>query len=110
MDNAVCDGYPGQSRALIPIVSHLTMGYTQTFRFKTRVQQLNSIEASSRAKVNFLKQLYRFHKQQGNPRVAVPSINHKPLDLWRLRKEVQEWGGYDMVKNFPLQFRPGLTS
>ncbi|KIL70324.1 hypothetical protein M378DRAFT_20771 [Amanita muscaria Koide BX008] len=70
---------------------------TEAFRFKTRVQQLNSIEASSRAKVNFLEQLYRFHKQQGNPRVAIPSINHKPVDLWLLRKEVQKMGGYDAV-------------
>ncbi|KAJ2930565.1 hypothetical protein H1R20_g6526, partial [Candolleomyces eurysporus] len=70
---------------------------TESFRFKTRLQRLNSIEASSRAKLNFLEQLYRFHKQQGNPRVAVPTINNKPLDLWTLRKEVQRMGGYDAV-------------
>ncbi|CCM06448.1 uncharacterized protein FIBRA_08712 [Fibroporia radiculosa] len=70
---------------------------TERFRFKTRLQRLNSIEASSRAKVNFLEQLYRFHKQQGNPRVVVPTINHKPLDLWLLRKEVQKLGGYESV-------------
>ena len=69
----------------------------KTFRFKTRLQRLNSIEASSRAKVNFLEKLYRFHKQQGNPRVSVPTINHKPLDLWLLRKEVLKLGGYDAV-------------
>lgn len=70
---------------------------TETFRFKTRLQRLNSIEASSRAKLNFLEQLYRFHKQQGNSRVAVPTINHKPLDLWLLRKEVARLGGYEAV-------------
>ncbi|KAF4619159.1 hypothetical protein D9613_004962 [Agrocybe pediades] len=70
---------------------------TESFRFKTRLQRLNSIEASSRAKLNFLEQLYQFHKQQGNPRVVVPTINHKPLDLWLLRKEVQRLGGYDEV-------------
>ncbi|KIJ69805.1 hypothetical protein HYDPIDRAFT_164076 [Hydnomerulius pinastri MD-312] len=70
---------------------------TEAFRFKTRLQRLNSIEASSRAKVNFLEQLYRFHKQQGNPRVSVPTINHKPLDLWLLRKEVHKLGGYEAV-------------
>ncbi|THH33534.1 hypothetical protein EUX98_g693 [Antrodiella citrinella] len=70
---------------------------TELFRFKTRLQRLNSIEASSRAKVNFLEQLYRFHKQQGNPRVSVPTINHKPLDLWLLRKEVIKMGGYEVV-------------
>ncbi|KAF5388435.1 hypothetical protein D9615_000674 [Tricholomella constricta] len=70
---------------------------TETFRFRTRLQRLNSIEASSRAKLNFLEQLYRFHKQQGNIRVVVPTINHKPLDLWLLRKEVQKMGGYETV-------------
>ncbi|KAF8504202.1 hypothetical protein JB92DRAFT_2968040 [Gautieria morchelliformis] len=70
---------------------------TETFRFKTRVQRLNSIEAASRAKLNFLEQLYRFHKQQGNARVSIPTINHKPLDLWLLRKEVQNLGGYEVV-------------
>ena len=59
---------------------------------------MNSIEASSRAKVNFLELLYRFHKQQGNPRVSVPTINHKPLDLWLLRKEVHRLGGYEQVR------------
>lgn len=75
--------------------------FRQTFRFKTRLQCLNSIEASSRAKVNFLEQLYRFHKQQGNPRVSVPTINHKSLDLWLLRKEVHKLGGYDAVCLMP---------
>lgn len=64
------------------------------------MQCLNSIEASSRAKLNFLEQLYRFHKQQGNPRVSVPEINHKPLDLWLLRKEVHKLGGYEAVMQF----------
>ncbi|KNZ76050.1 Lysine-specific demethylase 5A [Termitomyces sp. J132] len=70
---------------------------TETFRFRTRLQRLNSIEASARAKLNFLEQLYQYHKQQGNPRVVVPTINHKPLDLWLLRKEVQKMGGYETV-------------
>ncbi|EJD01561.1 uncharacterized protein FOMMEDRAFT_111482 [Fomitiporia mediterranea MF3/22] len=70
---------------------------TETYRFKTRAMRLNSIEASSRAKINFLEALYRFHRQQGNPRVTVPTINYKPLDLWLLRKEVQKLGGFEKV-------------
>ena len=69
----------------------------KTFQFKTHLQRFNLIEASSRAKLNFLEALYRFHKQQGNPRVSVPTINHKPLDLWLLRKEVQKLGGFETV-------------
>ena len=83
---------------------------SQTFRFKTRLQCLNSIEASSRAKVNFLEQLYRFHKQQGNPRVSVPTINNKSLDLWLLRKEVHKLGGYDAVRYFTSYLLPFLLT
>jgi [histone H3]-trimethyl-L-lysine4 demethylase len=61
------------------------------------LQRLNSIEASSRAKLNFLEQLYRFHISQGNHSVEVPTVNAKRLDLWLLRKEVQKHGGYDAV-------------
>ena len=85
-------------RPQLPLLTRLAL-HPQRFRFKTRLQRLNSIEASSRAKVNFLEQLYRFHKQQGNPRVSVPTINHKPLDLWLLRKEVHKLGGYDAVSD-----------
>ncbi|KAG8732779.1 hypothetical protein FRC11_011022 [Ceratobasidium sp. 423] len=74
---------------------------TQTFRFKTRLQRLNSIEASSRAKMSFLEQLYRFHDQGAN-RPSVPLINHQPLDLWLLRREVQRRGGYDTVSRNKL--------
>ena len=61
--------------------------------------RLNSIEAASRAKINFLEALYRFHRQEGNPRVTVPTINHRPVDLWLLRTEVQKLGGFEAVSN-----------
>ncbi len=70
---------------------------TQTFRFKTRLQRLNSLEASSRAKVNFLQQLQMFHSQQGNPSASIPIIDRAPLDVWSLRKEVQQLGGAAQV-------------
>lgn len=69
----------------------------QTFRFKTRLQRLNSMEASARANLNFLEQLYIFHRQQKNSNVSIPVIGTKPVDLWRLRKEVNVLGGYEAV-------------
>lgn len=66
---------------------------TDSFRFKTRLQRLNSLEAASRAKVNFLEQLSMFHKQQGNADASIPIIERKTVDLWRLRKEVNKIGG-----------------
>ncbi|GAA5968292.1 hypothetical protein JCM11641_003799 [Rhodosporidiobolus odoratus] len=73
---------------------------TETFRFKTRLQQLNSMEASARAGLNFLEQLYLFHRQQGNGTgMTIPTINGKPLDLWKLKHEVGNLGGYHTVTN-----------
>ena len=78
---------------------------TDTFRFKTRLQRLNSLEAASRAKVNFLEQLTMYHLQQGDSKVTIPVIDRKPIDLWQLRKEVNKIGGYDEVtrlKGWPV--------
>ncbi|GAA5848654.1 hypothetical protein JCM8547_004585 [Rhodosporidiobolus lusitaniae] len=73
---------------------------TETFRFKTRLQQLNSMEASARASINFLEQLYLFHRQQGNSNsMTIPSINGKPVDMWKLKHEVGKLGGYHTVTN-----------
>ncbi|KAI0065783.1 hypothetical protein BV25DRAFT_1879666 [Artomyces pyxidatus] len=90
-DYGICKIVPPESWKM-PFVTD-----TENFRFTTRLQRLNSIEASSRAKINFLEQLYRFHQQQGNTRVSVPTINNKPMDLWLLRKEVQKLGGHEVV-------------
>ncbi|KAG0139575.1 hypothetical protein CROQUDRAFT_54507 [Cronartium quercuum f. sp. fusiforme G11] len=77
---------------------------TESFRFKTRLQRLNSMEASARANINFLDQLYIFHKQQGNSsfvnnscKIQVPNIDYRPVDLWRVRKAVNALGGYDVI-------------
>ncbi|KAI8454487.1 hypothetical protein BY996DRAFT_6413851 [Phakopsora pachyrhizi] len=77
--------------------------YSQQFKFNTRLQRLNSMEASARANTNFMEQLYLFHKQQGNSaavvtngsKLQVPVINYQPVDLWKLRKQINEMGGYD---------------
>ncbi|GAA5991295.1 hypothetical protein JCM5350_005324 [Sporobolomyces pararoseus] len=70
---------------------------SETFRFKTRVQQLNSMEASARASLNFLEQLYLFHRQHGSAGMVIPSIMGKAVDLWKLKREVGALGGYFTV-------------
>lgn len=40
-----------------------------------------------------------FHKQQGNPDVIIPVIDHRPLDVWALRKEVAAHGGAENVSH-----------
>lgn len=57
------------------------------------------MEASARASINFLEQLYLFHRQHGIPVLAVPTVEGKPVDLWRMKKEVEAQGGYATVSS-----------
>ncbi|KAJ2894404.1 hypothetical protein IWW38_002590, partial [Coemansia aciculifera] len=70
---------------------------TSKFRFRTRVQQLNSLEGKTRTNLNYLDQLYKFHAQQGNPLPKVPQLDHRPIDLFELRHQVTIRGGYNKV-------------
>ncbi|GJJ69513.1 [histone H3]-trimethyl-L-lysine4 demethylase [Entomortierella parvispora] len=67
---------------------------TEVFRFKTRIQKLNSMEGNTRTNLNYLDQLYKFHQQQGKPVTKVPTLDKRPIDLYRLKKEVAARGGY----------------
>ncbi|KAF9169282.1 hypothetical protein BGX20_010525 [Mortierella sp. AD010] len=70
---------------------------TEAFRFKTRIQKLNSMEGETRTNLNYLEQLYKFHRQQGHPVLKIPQLDKRPIDLFRLRKEVAARGGYQKV-------------
>ncbi|KAJ2653255.1 hypothetical protein IWW40_000621 [Coemansia sp. RSA 1250] len=70
---------------------------TKRFRFRTRIQQLNSLEGKTRTNLNYLDQLYKFHAQQGQPLTKVPQLDHRPIDLFGLRHEVAVRGGYQKV-------------
>ncbi|KAJ2735345.1 hypothetical protein H4R23_002218 [Coemansia sp. Cherry 401B] len=70
---------------------------TKRFRFRTRIQQLNSLEGKTRTNLNYQDQLYKFHAQQGQPLTKVPQLDHRPIDLYGLRHEVAVRGGYYKV-------------
>ncbi|KAF9359238.1 hypothetical protein BGX34_008474 [Mortierella sp. NVP85] len=70
---------------------------TETFRFKTRIQKLNSMEGQTMTNLNYLDQLAKFHRQQGHPVQKIPQLDKRPIDLFRLRKEVAARGGYQKV-------------
>ncbi|TPX09550.1 uncharacterized protein E0L32_009293 [Thyridium curvatum] len=70
---------------------------TQKFHFRTRKQELNSVEGSTRANLSYLDALAKFHKQQGNNLNRLPYVDKKPLDLYRLKKAVEARGGFDKV-------------
>lgn len=69
----------------------------QTFRFRTRVQRLNSLSADARASQNYQEQLQKFHAQQGRKRVSVPVIDGRSVDLYQLKLVISSLGGYDAV-------------
>ncbi|KAK4225587.1 Lid2 complex component lid2 [Podospora fimiseda] len=93
---------------------------TERFHFRTRKQELNSVEGSkaprpqhtptpstqqdaegdglgTRANLSYLDALAKFHKQQGNNLTRWPYVDKKPLDLYRLKKAVEARGGFEKV-------------
>ncbi|PSN75415.1 PLU-1-domain-containing protein [Corynespora cassiicola Philippines] len=70
---------------------------TERFHFRTRRQELNSVEGGTRANLNYLDQLAKFHKQHGNSLTRFPSVDKRPLDLYKLKKAVETRGGFDRV-------------
>ncbi|TPX70142.1 hypothetical protein SpCBS45565_g01901 [Spizellomyces sp. 'palustris'] len=70
---------------------------TQTFWFRPRIMRLNSMEGSSRAILNYLDQLQKFHHQQGTQFQRIPMLDKKPMNLFELKKEVAKRGGFHAV-------------
>ncbi|KAK4189147.1 Lid2 complex component lid2 [Podospora australis] len=95
---------------------------TEKFHFRTRKQELNSVEGSkaprsnptlsslsgpcaegdnlsgTRAALSYLDSLAKFHKQHGNSGLTRwPYVDKKPLDLYRLKKAVEARGGFEKV-------------
>ncbi|KAJ6155445.1 hypothetical protein N7470_006011 [Penicillium chermesinum] len=96
---------------------------TERFHFKTRRQELNSVEggmaprsasfaaggatpqrgsnlesdAGNRANMNYVDGLAMFHKQHGTNYSRLPSVDKRPLDLYKLKKAVEVRGGFEQV-------------
>ncbi|KAH9909715.1 PLU-1-domain-containing protein [Xylariomycetidae sp. FL2044] len=70
---------------------------TKKFHFRTRKQELNSVEGSTRANLTYLDALSKFHKQHGTNLNRLPYVDKKPLDLYRLKKAVESRGGFEKV-------------
>lgn len=70
----------------------------KTFRFRTRVQQLNCIDGHTRAEGNFVEALRMFLYRNGTPMQELPRVDGgQLLNLHGLYKCVVELGGYDAV-------------
>ncbi|KAL3672242.1 hypothetical protein V7S43_002902 [Phytophthora oleae] len=69
----------------------------KTFRFRTRVQQLNCIEGHSRAEGQFVEALRLFLYQRGEPMKELPRADGQLVNLHLLYKTVVSFGGFDAV-------------
>lgn len=59
---------------------------------------VTNIEAASRSNLTYLDQLAKFHKQRTGANLnRFPSVDKRPLDLYKLKKFVEEKGGFDSV-------------
>ncbi|KAI0007333.1 PLU-1-like protein [Xylariaceae sp. FL0662B] len=70
---------------------------TEKFHFRTRKQELNSVEGRTRANLSYLDALSKFHRQQGTNLNRLPYVDKKPLDLYKLKKAVESRGGFEKV-------------
>ncbi|KEQ86672.1 PLU-1-domain-containing protein [Aureobasidium pullulans EXF-150] len=70
---------------------------TSKFHFRVRRQELNSVEGGTRANLNYLDQLSKFHRQHGTNLNRFPSVDKRPLDLYKLKKAVEARGGFERV-------------
>lgn len=55
------------------------------------------MEGETRAHLNYLEQLYKFHRQTGAAISNVPILDRKPVNLHSLKKLVAAAGGYEKV-------------
>ncbi|CAI5724495.1 hypothetical protein KXD40_000932 [Peronospora effusa] len=69
----------------------------KTFRFRTRVQQLNCIEGHSRVEGQFVEALRLFLYQRGEPMKELPRADGQLVNLHSLYKTVVLLKGFDAV-------------
>lgn len=59
--------------------------------------RISNFQSGTRANLNYLDQLAKFHKQHGTNLNRFPSVDKRPLDLYKLKKAVEVRGGFDKV-------------
>lgn len=55
------------------------------------------MEGETRANVNYLEQLTKYHILTGKPVAKIPQLDKRPIDLYKLKNEVAMRGGVQEV-------------
>lgn len=63
----------------------------------SRLEPESNPQLGTRANLNYLDQLSKFHKQHGMNLSRFPSVDKRPLDLYKLKKAVDIRGGFEQV-------------
>ena len=69
----------------------------ERFHFGTRRQELHYVEGGNRTSHDYIEKLANFHKQYGTTLNRFPSVDKRPLDLYKLKKAVEVRGGFEKV-------------
>ncbi|KAI9690686.1 MAG: hypothetical protein M1820_009920 [Bogoriella megaspora] len=70
---------------------------TTSFHFRTRKIELSSVEGGARVNNNYVDGLIKFHRSNGVNFNRAPSVDKRPLDLYKLRRAVETRGGFERV-------------
>ncbi|CAG8587699.1 6134_t:CDS:2, partial [Ambispora gerdemannii] len=70
---------------------------TEAFRFKTRVQRVNTMQGETRLRLNYFEQLQKFHAMFGKSLSKLPHLDRAPIDLYLLAKSVRNRSGPQKV-------------
>ena len=70
---------------------------TQHFKFHTRLQRLNALDANAKVQNTYLDGLQSFWENQGQPLSRLPHLDRRPVNLFMLKKEVERRGGLNTV-------------
>jgi histone demethylase JARID1 len=56
------------------------------------------MEGETRTNVNYLEQLTKYHLLNGDKgAVKIPQLDKRPIDLYKLKKQVDDRGGFQLV-------------
>jgi len=80
-----------------PLRNYPTDTFEQRFFFRTRKQELNSMEGATRSNMSYMDKLSKFHRQQGTPLLRLPAIDKQPIDLYLLKRAVDARGSFKDV-------------
>jgi len=77
-------------------------------KFKPRIQRINELEARTRERLNYLRQVSKYWELKGYE-LEVPRVNGKALDLFQLKNCVKNEGGHERADWKKIAIQMGFS-